>query len=274
MIILDGKTLAEKESSKLKEEFQKFKRDITLAIIRVGRDSVSERFIAHKKKIAATIGVRVLERAFDEKILGKKLRSEIGAIARKKNIDGVIVQLPLPVHINTQDILNAVIPEKDTDCLSARSVGNFVVGKTKLIPPVVGAISDLAKEYSIDFRGKKIVVIGAGRLVGRPVASWFLRQNIGCMVITEETPNPEKILQHADIIITGVGKKIIDSSMIKDGVVIFDAGTSESKGVLHGDVDFESVSKKAFAITPVPGGIGPLTVIWIFKNLLALVKGS
>lgn len=272
MIILDGKTLAERELGELKAEFQKFKRDITLVIIRVGHDPVSERFIARKKKIAAALGVTALERVFDEKILGKKLRVEIGAIARDKHIDGVIVQLPLPAHINTQDILNAVTPEKDIDCLSARSVGNFVVGKTKLMPPVVGAISDLAKEYGIDFRRKNIVIAGAGRLVGRPVAFWLLRQNIGYGVVTEETQNPEKIFQQAEIIITGVGKKIIDGGAIMNGVVIFDAGTAECDGVLHGDVGIDSVSKKASAITPVPGGIGPLTVVWIFKNLLSCIK--
>ncbi|MEK7636166.1 MAG: bifunctional 5,10-methylenetetrahydrofolate dehydrogenase/5,10-methenyltetrahydrofolate cyclohydrolase [Patescibacteria group bacterium] len=272
MIILDGKKLAKKELSELKEEFQKFKRDITLVIIRVGHDPVSERFVAHKKKIAETLGITVLERVFDEKILGKKLRGEIGVIVRDKSIDGVIVQLPLPEHINTQDILNAVTPQKDIDCLSARSVGDFAVGKTKLMPPVVGAIFDLAKEYEINFRGKIIVIAGAGRLVGRPVASWFLRQDIGYTVITEETQNPEKNLERADIIISGVGKKIIDGSMIKNGVIVFDAGTSEGNGVLHGDSDIDSVSKKAFAITPVPGGIGPLTIMWIFKNLLLCIK--
>ena len=165
------------------------------------------------------------------------------------------------------------MPEKDVDVLSARAVGNFSVGKSRIAPTVVGAIQELFLEYKIDVKGKNVAILGAGALVGKPVAMWLMRESSVVTVITEETPNPEEILKSADIIISGIGKPgYITGDMVKDGVVVVDAGTSESEGKIRGDVDFDSVSKKASYLTPVPGGVGPLTVAMIFKNLLALAK--
>ncbi len=272
MVVMDGRTLAEENLRALEAEYAALPSSPTLAIVRVGNDPVIERFVQQKKKIAERLGVRVIERVFGAELSRTVIRERIGALAHDRTVDGIIVQLPLPQRLNVQDVLNAITPEKDVDLLSARSVGNFASGKTTLTPPVVGAVIALAERYAIDLRKKQIAVVGGGRLVGQPITAWLLHQHIGYTVVTETTPHPEEIFRRADIIITGVGKRIIDSSMVKDGVVVFDAGTSESEGVVQGDVDYDSVAKKASAISPVPGGIGPLTVVWIFKNLLSLIK--
>ena len=173
--------------------------------------------------------------------------------------------------MNAQYILNSVPPEKDVDVLSARPLGNFFVGKSIAIPPVVGAIQALLHEYEIDYQSKHVLIVGAGALVGKPVAVWLLNEKVAFSVIEEGAPGREVLMESADIIISGVGKPgLISGDMVKEGVIMIDAGTSEAGGKLAGDAEFESVSAKASHITPVPGGVGPLTVVILFKNLLAL----
>ena len=273
MILMDGKALAEKIYAELREEVAKSAKKYRLAVILVGENAVIEKFVETKRKIGVRIGVDVRVYHFPESISATELRKRIAEIVHEEKNSGVIIQLPLPSHIEKQSILNAVVPEKDVDVLSARAVGNFSVGKSRVAPTVVGAIQELFREYKIDVKEKTVAILGAGALVGKPVAMWILKESSVVTVITEEMPNPEGILQKADIIISGIGKPgYITGNMVKDGVVVVDAGTSESEGKLCGDVDFDSVSKKASYITPVPGGIGPLTVAMIFKNLLALAR--
>ncbi len=207
------------------------------------------------------------------------MRKRIAIIVHEADPDGIIIQLPLPPRISTQYILNSVPPEKDVDVLSARAVGDFSVGKSKVLPPVVGAIAALFHEYGIDYKTKHVVVVGAGALVGKPVAAWLANEKVSFTVVDENTPDISEFTKKADIIISGVGKSgLITDDMVKVGAVVIDAGTSEgspSTGSgrqvsLVGDVDFDSASKKASHITPVPGGIGPLTVAMIYKNLLTL----
>lgn len=273
MVILDGKALAEKIYTELREEVSKSAKKYRLAVILVGENAVIEKFVETKRKIGVRIGVDVRVYHFPESISATELRKRIAEIVHEEKNSGVIVQLPLPAHIEKQSILNAVVSEKDVDVLSARAVGNFSVGKSRIAPTVVGAIQELFREYKIDVKGKTVAILGAGALVGKPVAMWIMKESSVVTVITEETPNPEEILKKADIIISGIGRPgYITGDMVKDGVVVVDAGTSESGGKIRGDVDFDSVSKKASYITPVPGGVGPLTVAMIFKNLLALVR--
>ncbi len=273
MILMDGKALAEKIYAELRDEVSKSAKKYRLAVILVGENAVIEKFVEKKKKIGEHIGIDVRVYHFPESISATELRKRIAEIVHEEKNSGVIIQLPLPPHIEKQSILNAVVPEKDVDVLSARAVGNFSVGKSRIAPTVVGAIQELFREYKIDVKGKTVAILGAGALVGKPVATWILRESSVVTVITEETPNPEEILQKADIIISGIGKPgYITGDMVKEGVVVVDAGTSESEGKIRGDVDFDSVSKKASYITPVPGGVGPLTVAMIFKNLLVLAK--
>lgn len=273
MVLLDGKKISEKILAEIREELKKTKKKLRLAIVVAGKDPVIEKFIAQKKRAAAVVGIGVRIYPFKKEITTNELRNKIAKIMHEKNNTGVIIQLPLPEHINTQSILNAVSPEKDVDVLSARALGNVVVGKNPVISPVSAAAKILLEKYNISYKDKHIVVLGSGNLVGRPVALWLMSEHVTFSVVNKETKNPEEILKEADIIISGVGwPKLVKGSMVKDGVVILDAGTSESEGKLTGDVDFGSVAPAAAFITPVPGGIGPLTVALLLKNLITLAK--
>ena len=273
MIFLDGKKLSEKILDELKIEISGIKKQLRLAVVVVGENVIVRKFIEQKKKTATAVGIDIRIYPFVEKITTDELRQKIADIVHEKKNTGVIIQLPLPEHLNPQYILNSVTPEKDVDVLSARSLGNFVVGRNKILPPVVGAIKEFFEEYKIDYKNKYIVVVGAGNLVGRPVALWLLQEKATFSVLRSSTPNPAEFLRKADIIISGVGKsKFITGDMVKEGVVIIDAGTSESEGQMVGDVDCVSISGKAFYITPVPGGIGPLTVAMLFRNLVTISR--
>ena len=271
MMLLDGKALAQKILAELKEEIAILKKRLRLAVVVVGNDPVVRSFIAEKKKAAEAVGIDVRIYPFDTSITTNELRKRTAEIVHEKKNTGVIVQLPLPPQINKQYILNAITPEKDADALSSRAIGDFAVGKSPIIPPVVGAVKALFEEYKIDYAEECIVVVGAGSLVGRPVALWLMREGATVMVITEKTPNPEAVLRQADIIISGAGKpRLITGDKIKEGAVVIDAGTSESAGEIVGDVDFDSVAAKASYIAPVPGGVGPLTVAVLMRNVVIL----
>lgn len=273
MILLDGKKLAQKILDGLKNEVAGFSQKLRLAVAVVGNDPVTKKFIEQKKKTAGEIGIDVRIFPFEENVTTNELRKRIAEIVHEKKNTGVIVQLPLPAHINIQYILNSVTPEKDADMLSSRSLGNFVVGKTVISPPLVEAAKTFFSEYEIDYHQKYIVVVGAGKLVGKPMALWLLNEDVTFSVLRSSTPDISKFTKEADIIITGVGMPaLIRGDMVKQGVVIIDAGTSESGGKLVGDVDFESVFSKVSFITPVPGGMGPLGVAMLFKNLVALAR--
>lgn len=273
MILLDGKKLSEKIFEDIKDQVSKKAKKPRLAIVVVGENAVVEKFIAQKKKAAKLIGADLRMYQFAGDITTNELRKRIAKIVHETKNSGVIIQLPLPPQVSAQYILNAVTPEKDVDMLSARSIGNFAVGKSEIMPPVVGAVKAFFEEYMIDYKNKRILLLGAGALVGRPLALWFIEEKITFDVVQKTEAHPEKFIREADIIISGAGvPKLITGEKVKEGVVVIDAGTSESGGELVGDVDFESVSPKASYITPVPGGIGPVTVAVLFKNLLGLAK--
>ena len=274
MVILDGKKLSEKILEELKAEISGLKKKLRLAVVVVGKNPVGERFVNQKRKIAQELGVDFKIYSFAESITTNKLRKKLTEVVHEKRNTGIIIQHPLPERLNAQYILNSIMPEKDVDVLSAKAVGNFAVNKSPILPPVAGAIRAFFIEYKIDFHQKNIVIVGAGNLVGKPAALWLLNEKTGFTVLKSGTPNPEKFIKEADILITGIGKpKFIKGDWIKNGAVIIDAGTSEAGGKLVGDVDFEGASKKASHITPVPGGVGPVTVATLFKNLVVLAKG-
>lgn len=238
MKILDGKKLSKKILKNLKREIEKRGLKLKLAVIFVGKDPASKIFIREKKKACEFVGIDFELLRFPARISGSMLKKEIKKIVKDPTISGVIIQLPLPEKFNVQEFLNLIPREKDVEFFS----------------PVVCAVDYLLKEYKISLQAKKIVLVGRGRLVGRPVAKWLREQKIKVL-------NIDKIKQ-ADIIISGVGKpNLIKGDMVKKGVVVIDAG---------GDVDFKSVSKKARYITPVPGGVGPMTVACLLQNLIKL----
>lgn len=273
MILLDGKKLAQKIIADLKKEVTGMKKFLRLAVVVVGDDPVVQKFILQKQKVAKEIGVDFRIYPFEKNISSSDLRTRVAEIVHEKKNTGVIVQLPLPLHIGKQHMLNAITSQKDVDVLSSRAIGNAVVGKNPIISPVAAAVKALFDEYGIQCAGKRIVIMGNGALVGKPIALWFLSERIGFSIVDEDTPNALDLIKDADILISGIGKPgFITGTMVKNAVVIVDAGTSESGGKLAGDVDFDSVSNKASFITPVPGGVGPVTVAMLFKNLVELAK--
>ena len=270
MAVIDGKKMAEEIKAELKAEVLRLNKKLRLAVIKVGEDKVTEKFLEQKKKFGDAVGIDVRIYDLPADITTNKLREKLAEVVHIKENAGVIVQLPLPTHINTQYILDGIIPEKDPDMLSSKSIGLFSSGRGKILPPVVAAIKYIFDKNKVDVKGKKVVVIGAGRLAGKPVATWLMNQGAALTVIDENTEDPTLHTINADIIVSGVGEPgLIKSDIVKDGVIVIDVGTSESNGKLSGDVD-QAVAEKASLFTPVPGGVGPLTVAMLFKNLKVL----
>lgn len=271
MVFLEGKKLARKILAEIKADVEGQKKQLRLAAVVVGADPVVRSFIAEKKKAAGRAGIDVRVYPFDAAITTNELRKRIAEIVHEKKNTAVIIQLPLPPHINKQYILNAIPPEKDADVLSARAIGNFAVGKSAVVPPVAGAIQALFEEYKISYLDKEIAVLGAGSLVGRPAMLWLMQEGAAATLVTEKTPHPDALIRRAGIVISGIGKpRYITGDMVKSGVIAIDAGTSEINGEVVGDIDVESVAPKAAAVTPVPGGVGPLTVAILLRNVLVL----
>lgn len=275
MILLDGKKLSQKILAELAKKVAASKKEMRLAAVVVGKNSVINQFVAQKKKAAESVGIRVRIYPFDEAITTNKLRKRISEIVHEKKNTGVIVQLPLPKHLNKQYILDSIPPEKDVDVLSSSALGKFAAGKSRVLPPVAGAIKALFDEHGIDYRNKYAVIMGYGSLVGKPVALWLLNERVTVSIVGSRTKNPETFLSKADIVISGIGKpKYFTGDLMKEGAVIIDAGTSESEGKVLGDVDFDSVKTKASYLTPVPGGVGPLTVAILLQNLVTLARAN
>ena len=267
--ILQGEEIAKRILKELKEEVAG--RQLKLAVIQVGENAVSETYIRKKEKAASELGVYFELYKLVQEISQTELKSRVEAIGKDKTVSGMIVQLPLPKHLNQQEILDAIPVEKDVDVLSSESFGLFALGRSSILPPTVGAVSLLLQENRIDLKGKNVAIVGAGRLVGVPLAIWCVREKATVMVANEYTQDLASITKNADILISGVGKKgLIKGDMVKKGALVIDAGTSVEGGRSIGDVDFESVAKKAGFLTPVPGGVGPLTVACLFQNLAAL----
>jgi len=236
MIILDGKKISEKILKKLKAEIKRKRLKLKLSIVLVGEDSDSKIFIRQKEKACEKVGIDFELFKFSSKISNSGLKKEIKKIVQNPNIKNIVIQLPLPKGLNTEEILNLIPKEKDAEIVS----------------PVVCAVDRILKEYKISLKNKNIVLIGKGRLVGRPLFAWLRKQNM-------KFSNIDKI-KNADIVISGAGKpNLIKGEMVKKGVVVIDIGK---------DVDFKSVSKKASYITPVPGGVGPVTVACLLHNLI------
>lgn len=271
MILLDGKKLSQKILAELAEKIAALKKEMRLALVVVGNNSVVNQFVAQKKKAAESVGVRVRVYPFDEAVTTNHLRKRISEIVHERKNTGVIVQLPLPKHINKQYILDAIPPEKDVDVLSSSALGKFAAGKSRVLPPVAGAIKAFFDEYAVAYQNKYAVIMGYGSLVGKPVSLWLLNERVTLSIVGSRTKNPEKFLTEADIVISGIGKpNYITGDLLKEGSVIIDAGTSESEGKVLGDVDFDSAKTKASYLTPVPGGVGPLTVAILLQNLVTL----
>jgi len=272
-MVIDGKQLASEIIEELKKEREAIPKKIRLAVVLVGDNPASLSFIKQKEKIAQELNIDFRLYQYPETIKTKELRKKVSEICRVTFNRGVVVQLPLPASINSQVVLNAILTLKDPDILSEKNLGGFYVNRLIVLPPVIEAIKFLLKKYQIPIEGKIVLLIGRGQLVGKPAALWFINQRATVIVANSKTQNLQDLIKMADIIVSSAGvPNLITGEMVKQGVVIFDSAVVSEAGKLKGDGDFDSLKDKAALLTPVPGGLGPLTVAFLFKNLLELVK--
>jgi len=272
-MVIDGKQLASEIIEELKKEREAIPKKIRLAVVLVGDNPASLSFIKQKEKIAQELNIDFRLYQYPETIKTKELRKKVSEICRVTYNRGIVVQLPLPASINSQVVLNAILTLKDPDILSEKNLGGFYVNRLIVLPPVIEAIKFLLKKYQIPIEGKIVLLIGRGQLVGKPAALWFINQRATVIVANSKTQNLQDLIKMADIIVSSAGvPNLITGEMVKQGVVIFDSAVVSEAGKLKGDGDFDSLKDKAALVTPVPGGLGPLTVAFLFKNLLELVK--
>lgn len=267
-MIADGKQIAAKIEIDLQEQLLTLPEKY-LCFIVVGENAASEQFVAMKSRIAKRLGVHVAVERFSQDINQQQLQDEVTKIC-DEGFDGVVIQLPLPSHLDEQAVLDCVPVELDVDVLGTRAKEMYARGDSQIIPPVARAVWEILDFYKLDLVGKNIVVIGNGKLVGQPVVTMFGLKKVSVVVVDKNTLESEKVnlIKNADIIVSGIGASAsITPEMIKDGVVLIDAGTSERSGKLVGDIDPACADKASF-MTPVPGGVGPVTVVSLFKNLV------
>ncbi|MBP6884904.1 MAG: bifunctional 5,10-methylenetetrahydrofolate dehydrogenase/5,10-methenyltetrahydrofolate cyclohydrolase [Candidatus Pacebacteria bacterium] len=269
MEIIDGRKVRDELLAKLKNRIGALPFQPLFCDVLVGGSEVSAQYVRMKERIAESIGIKVVHGVFPGDITTEDLKKELKRLGALRNMAGLIVQLPLPPHIDSRAVLDAIPPNVDVDATGTISSELFYANKASYLFPTAAASVTLLDSHMPDLKGKKIVVVGKGMLVGRPVAHLLTSRGLDVTSVDRDTPNPEEIFKTADVIITGVGKsKLINGNNIKKGVVIIDAGTSESNGSIVGDVDRETVEPLASALSPVPGGVGPVTVSMLMQNVV------
>ncbi|MBI2411548.1 MAG: bifunctional 5,10-methylenetetrahydrofolate dehydrogenase/5,10-methenyltetrahydrofolate cyclohydrolase [Candidatus Kerfeldbacteria bacterium] len=265
--ILNGKGLAAKIRMELKGKIAKSGKKPGLGVVLVGVDPASQMYVNFKTQASQEVGMVLESCEFEEDISQKKLLRVIDKLNRNKKIHGILVQLPLPAHINQYEILEAIDPRKDVDGFHPANVGWLSIGKPYFMPATTRGIWTLVKSTPMDVRGKHVVMVGASNIVGKPTAQLFLNHGATVTICHKLTEGLAEHTKRADILITATGvANLITADMVKQGVMVIDAGISKHKGRVVGDVDYETVFEKAAYITPVPGGVGPMTVASLLQN--------
>ncbi len=267
-ILADGKKIALGLRDVIQQQISDSGQVPKFGIVYVGSDPVVDNFLRYKQEFGAAVGANVVVHRFPDDVSAVELKSSICQIA--EGIDGMIVQLPLPQHLPTQEILDSIPASKDIDVLGSSARSSFSRGDTELIPPVTGSIIEILRVSGVELSDKKIVLFGNGSLVGYPFSLWLRRNSIEHEVIDKDTDMQirNELLASADIIVSGVGQPhILTSDLVADGVALIDAGTSESGKKIIGDIHPDCYSKSSL-FTPVPGGIGPITIAVLYQNLL------
>lgn len=277
--IIDGKLISQQIKDELKLETEQLKGNgitPTLAVILVGNNPASKVYVNNKKKACEYIGIKSLSYELSEDTTQFDLLTLIDELNHSENVDGILVQLPLPKHYDEEKILMSISPEKDVDCFHPLNVGIVQTGGNGFLPCTPAGIIELIKRTGIDIAGKNCVVIGRSNIVGKPVATLLLRENGTVTICHSKTKNLSDICRQADIIVVATGvRNTLTGDMIKDGAVIIDVGMNRNEeGKLCGDVDYEGCLEKASAITPVPGGVGPMTIAMLMKNCLTSAKNK
>lgn len=275
--LIDGKAISKQIKDELKERVAAMKArgtEVTLAVIQVGEDPASTVYVGNKKKACEYIGIRSLAYELPENTPEEKLLSLVRELNERRDVNGILVQLPLPKQIREEKILDAISPLKDVDGFHPQNVGALCIGKPGFVSCTPAGIIQLLKRSGIEIEGKECVVVGRSNIVGKPMALLLLRENGTVTVAHSRTRDLKEITGRADILVAAVGRpKMITADYIKEGAVVIDVGIHRNEGnKLCGDVDFESVEPKCSAVTPVPGGVGPMTIAMLMHNCVESVS--
>ncbi len=278
-ILVDGKKIAARLQNDLKNNLLElnFSEPIKLAVILVGDNPASQIYVNKKKIIAKDLGIICDVYELSKNSTAKEVIDKINFLQQDKNLYGLIIQLPLPdnLWLQTRLITDHIRPELDVDCLSHFSLGKILMNELYFVPPIIGAVREILNEYKIELEGKHVCLVGRGELIGRPLAAYFLNLPVTLSVCGKSTKKLSDITKQADILISGVGKpNLINADMVKSGAVVIDLATTYNQGKVQGDIDFNSVKTKASLLTPVPGGIGPITVIKLMENIVFAVRNK
>ncbi|MBR1873654.1 MAG: bifunctional methylenetetrahydrofolate dehydrogenase/methenyltetrahydrofolate cyclohydrolase FolD [Eubacterium sp.] len=268
--IIDGKAIATMIKDECREKVAREGLKRTLAVVLVGDDPASAVYVGNKKKACEYVGVKSVSHELSADVSEAELLELIDRLNRDASIDGILVQLPLPKHIDEDRIIKAIDPDKDVDGFHAVNVGRLSQGQKGFVSCTPAGIIELLKRSNVEIDGKNCVIIGRSNIVGKPMAMLMLRENATVTVCHSHTVDLKKVCKGADILIVAIGKpKMIDSSYVKEGAVVIDVGIHRMEnGKLCGDVDYDSVSPVASKITPVPGGVGPMTIAMLMKNVV------
>ena len=274
--IIDGKAISAAVKERVKngvEELSKKGITTSLAVIIVGEDPASKVYVANKKKACEALGIISEEYALPASTSQAELLSLIDNLNGRKDINGILCQLPLPSHLDEKAVINAIRPEKDVDAFHPQNVGKIMIGVYDFVPCTPAGIMEMLNYEGINPEGKRCVVIGRSNIVGKPMSMLLLHKNGTVTVCHSRTKNLDEICRNADILVAAVGRaRFVTADMVKDGAVVIDVGMNREDGKLCGDVDFDSVKEKASYITPVPGGVGPMTIAMLMQNTLTAAK--
>ena len=272
--IIDGKALAAKCKARIKEEVEHLSKRPGLAVIIVGDNPASRIYVNHKKKDCAECGIYSEEYAIPAETTQQELLELVEVLNGREDIDGILVQLPLPKHLNEKEVLRAIHPDKDVDCFHPFNVGELMVGEQGFQPCTPAGVMRMLKEYGIDPAGKHCVIVGRSNIVGKPQAMLMLRENATVTVCHTKTPDLKAECLRADILVAAAGRAgLITGDMVKEGAVVIDVAMNRNEaGKLCGDVVFDEAAERASYITPVPGGVGPMTRAMLMENTLFAAK--
>ena len=277
-MIISGKEISTKIKDQLKEEVEqmknKYDRLPKLAVILVGENQASQVYVRNKERGCSYVGMDSLKITHDATFSEEELLNEIKQLNEDETVDGILVQLPLPDHINEDKVLEAIDPSKDVDGFHPENVAKLFLGQRSLVPCTPKGMMVLLDEINYDLTGKEVVVVGRSNIVGKPMAMLLLRENGTVTVCHSHTKDLKEVCKRADILVVAIGKpKFIDDSYVKDGAVVIDVGIHRNENnKLCGDVDYDKVAPKTSAITPVPGGVGPMTIAMLMKNCVESKK--
>ena len=267
-IRIDGKQISAQIKDELKERVEKENLEVTLAVIQVGNDPASTVYVGNKKKACEYIGIRSLAYELPEETPEEELLQLIKELNDRDDVNGILVQLPLPAHMDEDKVIQTISPKKDVDGFHPQSVGALSIGQPGFVSCTPAGVIQLLKRTGVEINGKECVIVGRSNIVGKPMALLMLRENATVTVCHSHTKDLKEVTKRADILIVAIGKpKFITKEYVKDGAVVIDVGIHRgADGKLCGDVDYDDVAPITYAITPVPGGVGPMTIAMLMNN--------